>query len=80
MKNYKKNTTIPIGLLKGKLIKMNKDNKRKILFFIILIVTLIAAIIMAFGTKKQKEEVENIAEGVEENIIAEGLEEGVELI
>ena len=71
---------MPIGLSKGKLIKMNKDNKRKILFFIILIVTFIVAIIMAFGTKKQKEEVENIAEGVEENIIAEGLEEGVEMI
>ena len=55
---------MPIELLKERLIKINKDNKRKILFFIILIVTLIAAIIMAFGTKKQKEEVKNITEGV----------------
>ena len=59
---------------------MNKYDKKRILFIIILILSTIAAFIMIFGTKKQKEEVENIAEGVEENIIAEGLEEGVEMI
>lgn len=60
--------------------KINKYDKKRILFIIILILSTIAAFIMIFGTKKQKEEVENIAEGVEENIIAEGLEEGVEMI
>ena len=59
---------------------MNKYGKKRILFIIILILSTIAAVIMAFGTKKEKEEVENVAEGVEENIIAEGLEEGVEMI
>ena len=42
--------------------------------------TLIAAIIMAFGTKKQKEEVENVAENVGENLISDGIEEGAEVI